>query len=623
MKLNDATTLLMMPFYFKDGVCLPAKDSIWKPCKMALDKGKLYAHIQKFMLARHNDEPGSNYQYLFYSLSDESKDAEAIKKMILMPMAIMVKQSDGRQKAIIFQVGQAELSKKEREEAKRYELKINAEKAAQEAEKHPADEKLCKKAKEMARIAAEPVVFEETKESFFSPKLLICPQAEIGMLILSVKLNNVPEERKRDDGKIERIEKNYLLENLITLNYSLFKTYSKKEQDKPIYTQTQANILMADDELTQENLDEKRRKMLSGILQGQRKSLPEKLSKIDNALPNRIKAESEETEMASWTMAELVVRLMQEFEGRYCRFDPFRMHVLTYMQLPQECFSEELLDNYVRVMRVQNRKYQVLKASGGPTLYTQTFENIFMGASVEGGCMMTLLPRGEVDEEDMKFIRDFKDDALKCYLWIYVMVLMQRHTLVNMERKMTEWDFKGENTSDKRTELRQLINQITLNKVNTHFADVSDHIQHNQFYALCCTNLMIAQHFDDVSKKLEMLKEYLRIQIDEESIKQAKEQKIIQQQLLNQQRIAEEKRRDDETKKENKRMAEDKRFNRILGYVSIFAVFSVVWDICSIVMKAVPCLDSPWTAVFFIAIGIVVSVTFYCKIKNYKQEIIE
>lgn len=64
---------------------------------------------------------------------------------------------------------------------------------------------------------------------------------------------------------------------------------------------------------------------------------------------------------------------------------------------------------------------------------------------------------------------------------------------------------------------------------------------------------------------------------------------------------------------------EEKRFDKILAYVAIFAVFSVVWDICSIVMKAIPCFDSPLTARLFIMVGIIVACSFVYKIGKRKH----
>ncbi len=63
---------------------------------------------------------------------------------------------------------------------------------------------------------------------------------------------------------------------------------------------------------------------------------------------------------------------------------------------------------------------------------------------------------------------------------------------------------------------------------------------------------------------------------------------------------------------------EEKRFDKILAYVAIFAVFSVVWDICSIVMKAIPYFDSPFTACLFIVVGIIVACSFVYQIRKRK-----
>ena len=66
---------------------------------------------------------------------------------------------------------------------------------------------------------------------------------------------------------------------------------------------------------------------------------------------------------------------------------------------------------------------------------------------------------------------------------------------------------------------------------------------------------------------------------------------------------------------------EEKRLNNVLAYVSIFAVFSVIWDICSIVMKAFkPLQDTVWTARIFVIIGVALSLFFIWLIKHKRHE---
>lgn len=68
---------------------------------------------------------------------------------------------------------------------------------------------------------------------------------------------------------------------------------------------------------------------------------------------------------------------------------------------------------------------------------------------------------------------------------------------------------------------------------------------------------------------------------------------------------------------------EEKRFDKILAYVAIFAVFSVVWDICSITMKAFPYLEKCFSSQFAgicILGGLIVAFLFVYQIRKRRNE---
>ena len=95
---------------------------------------------------------------------------------------------------------------------------------------------------------------------------------------------------------------------------------------------------------------------------------------------------------------------------------------------------------------------------------------------------------------------------------------MQRYTLINIERNLTEYDFNNENTKDSRANLREFVTLMTKNKINTYFTDVSTHTHHNLFYSLCCQNLSIKAISETVEQKIFALKEHLDLLIDEEEL---------------------------------------------------------------------------------------------------------
>jgi len=217
-------------------------------------------------------------------------------------------------------------------------------------------------------------------------------------------------------------------------------------------------------------------------------------------------------------MSMLTQRLMSEVTG-YSRFDPFRLHVFTYLQLTQDKCSPRVLTDFHRILKLQNYNYQVSVTGGVPVPYRNTFNNIYIGSTVEGGGIMTFIPKKEQDKEGNSFLREFRKSSLsQVYLWIYIMVQMQRYTLINIERNLTEYDFNNENTKDSRANLREFVTLMTKNKINTYFTDVSTHTHHNLFYSLCCQNLSIKAISETVEQKIFALKEHLDLLIDEEEL---------------------------------------------------------------------------------------------------------
>jgi len=450
MQLKQSVTFFMMPFRI-DGAVTAAtlKDSIWQPCAISFDKSKLFEHVGR-ILNPDRSQADSSFSYDYYALKPEAK---AVRSMLSKTMAIRTKGDDGSLQTIPFTLGQA----------------------------------------------------EETvgPESFFSPKLIICNEAGIGMLMLSVQMSqqNAPGV--------------FTLEHLMALNYALFKTYpADSSQTQPIYLSTQTDVLSVQASL--QEADEQQRRKLESRLKGQMASLPDKAAVINEALLRQPGATDWSADVTawSWNMGELTARLMHDLRGQYHRFDDFRLHVFTYLQVGESECGDSLRDDFIRIVMVQNHNYQVLADTAGKDAshVEQTFRNIYIGASEEGGGILTLLPDDGDRQEQGTFVADFMYSTLtQSYLWTYLMAQMQRFTLLNMETRLTSYNFNRGNTGETRNKLRRLIRQLTACKVNSQFVDISDHRQQNQFYRLCTRCLRLTEQQRNVEQKVDSLREYLEM----------------------------------------------------------------------------------------------------------------
>ena len=109
-------------------------------------------------------------------------------------------------------------------------------------------------------------------------------------------------------------------------------------------------------------------------------------------------------------------------------------------QAVAEYLEQNPAESYLRVTTSENVYSPIplnednafrLTQPDGSDPFLRTFNNIFVGASVEGGAMLTL----SAPEDDVKgastFISNFaKASLLKRYLWVYLMVVLQRHALL-------------------------------------------------------------------------------------------------------------------------------------------------------------------------------------------------
>jgi hypothetical protein len=222
-----------------------------------------------------------------------------------------------------------------------------------------------------------------------------------------------------------------------------------------------------------------------------------------------------------WYIHNLFVFLLFNFDRNKLGVEPFnnsRFHLFTYLQVDSlEKFEDghqpekdELFKDFIRIARCQNKNYKVLPNDlENNATYMQTFENIYVASCVEGACMM-------VDSQGVasEFINEYKNVSfLARYLWIYLLVFLQRHTLIELTKRLMNID--SEAASDSKNSLRKLVSKLSKMKINSYFTDISDHTQHNTFYRFCSDRLMVKKYLDEVKDKIDGIDLILREQIEQ------------------------------------------------------------------------------------------------------------
>ena len=178
-----------------------------------------------------------------------------------------------------------------------------------------------------------------------------------------------------------------------------------------------------------------------------------------------------------------------------------RTHPFTYAQF-NDADKDDYLETFIRILRVQNVKYKVLKQDVASECLIKTFENIYVGASVEGGSVFTIC-----DENTPEHIKDFKTNSiLTRYIWIYIMAIVQRETALTISHsvgspKFLEMLLGNESKIDIESLFKEY-NRLNILKLYAYFPDVS-YISHiNKFYDLCVRSFRIKEYVESVDDKL-------------------------------------------------------------------------------------------------------------------------
>ena len=319
--------------------------------------------------------------------------------------------------------------------------------------------------------------FPNNTLTFESPKLIAYPDASVGILM-------IPIEMKRSEDGAGGTRNSFnpnSMEDLMDFNYCLHKIDNQKPR---LVFQIP------------KNLKEEYRHLFF-----------DKMEKVSKMLG--VDYEKQKEKPLSFDLLILAKKLLSLMGADYEFTNKKRCHVLTYLHShSEEELTQEEKGDLLRISRCENKKYQIVE---NDKAILQTFKNIYLLVSVEGSALMT--------NGSLPFLQNFKTDTLqKRYLWLYLLAIIQRYSLINMSKAIGEID----DTNDKQKtvslrKLRDLSDRLVRIKVNTCFSDVSDYKQHNDFYHFCIRKLGVTRLLHDLEQKMATLGECLKQKADKRS----------------------------------------------------------------------------------------------------------
>lgn len=405
-----------------------------------------------------------------------------------------------------------------------------------------------------------------------APHLFISPSAKIGMMTLCVELG--------DGCSVQDLQQfNYCLHkrnetaNVVIKSVTLPNGKEKTIKDK----RTKNYRIVCSSPETQKSLSDV--EIMNSVTQylsidGYKQLINEKQNINDISI--------------NWDLNFFTNFLLNTFRSdspvKY--FNKERMHVYTFCSLDDttsrssKITTKDIMPIALRLSRVVNSKYLLNFAEmvrNGSLL--QTYQNIYFSSAIEGTSMVCV-----AKDINKDFVGTLQNMFNRQYLLIYLLVLIQRYTLLSIDRRLTEYDARNDDTD---TELWNLIKLICKIKVNCYYTDVSIYTHHSQFYQHCCKNLHVPETFKEIDEKVELLKlttDRRMQRLLEEQKKQQEEEAKRHQQEIERQRAKEEEdeRRRKEEKEQEERIRElekdeaERRQNILNIIVAILTVAQVV-----------------------------------------------
>lgn len=324
---------------------------------------------------------------------------------------------------------------------------------------------LGKNAKE--KKAPKTILFTLVNEGNMAPHLFISSTAKIGILTFCIQLGDMKD-----------------MEAVKVLNYYLHK---RDERDKYLCVCPKPENQKDVDIITEANRIFKETPDFWKLHQGDTRFNEEYLCWNTNDLVNCM--------LATFGQAKPGMPRIKYFSSD-------RFHLFTFCSIQDaddKITGKDIYPDMMRLARCVDNSYML----PFDQLYEQghvmeTFDNIYFSSTIEGASMVCLGKEGNTE-----FINQIHNKFSRQYLIVYLLVLIQRFTLLRLEQMMTAFESTEKNNDD---ELWSLINIICRIKVNCYYTDVSVYTHYSQFYQFCCRNLLIQTTFQEVGEKVELLK---------------------------------------------------------------------------------------------------------------------
>lgn len=288
-----------------------------------------------------------------------------------------------------------------------------------------------------------------TKKNIFTPKLLIVPEAEIGLVSFSLEL------MKSELTIVDLIEFNYscrALNKSVKNTAKIFPIYDKlNTQTKKVFFEIQNQ--------NQNHINNNERDLGINFFQ-----------------------------FISFLLADFDKKLIEPLS-------PKHFNIFSFAQTIKKIPEEDLNLGLFSLSRVYNNNYKpFFKSVSQNPEAIQLFENIYLAISQEGGSFII-----NSDKSINEFFNTYTESVMKTrYLWLYLLAYLQRVILINTSYKIN-YLLRNDNSIQLISKTIEWLSKI---QIRVMFSEVSHITMHNAFYQLCRKNFKIPELFQELKEEI-------------------------------------------------------------------------------------------------------------------------
>lgn len=213
----------------------------------------------------------------------------------------------------------------------------------------------------------------------------------------------------------------------------------------------------------------------------------------------------------SWTLGGVVDMLLSPLGPGLHPFEPYRAHMLTYV-LGEGCADgpdEALKTAMLRLIHCHNKRYSPLPEAFDRGAVMQTFRNVYLGAADEGACMLGILKGDDSDG----YMRSYHDTTFQSrMMWIYLLALMQRHVLLDVDRRIAASVPPSQTPSRQAADdFRRRVADTCSSRLTGFFTSISAYSHINDIYRFLTDRLGVAALYRELDEKLRAIDTWIKL----------------------------------------------------------------------------------------------------------------